>query len=76
MIEGKQSKSPEVYYPDAIAKKLAKYGELREITGLTSVATCEEARRFMSAYLEQVRSTPERFAPSQDSVDSNLWGST
>jgi hypothetical protein len=59
--QGINLRTPEVYYPTAIKNKLDKFPQLRDSTKLNSVTNCEQARVFMSHYLDLVKTSPELF---------------
>ncbi len=64
---------PDVYYPEAMNRKLVQHPELREKTGLTSVKTCSEARSFMSDYKDVLQARPELFIADQLDVSPQVF---
>jgi hypothetical protein len=53
---------PEVYFPEAMNRKLERHALLRERTSLSKVEDCSGARVFMQGYQGLLRERPELFA--------------
>jgi len=57
--------APEIYYPEAMNRKLSQHAVLRERTGLKTVRTCADVSSFSTVYQQLLSEQPELFINAQ-----------